>query len=96
MKKKKRDMYNMGGIQAHKSFGALDLSLSATGDQKYQRAGAGATYKCKGFKVRFEASTDRFGNRSHSLKATKNINDKLSFGLEKRNGYVGVTGEYKF
>ena len=96
MKNKKRDMYNMGGITAHKSVGDLDLSLSASGTEDYQRAGAGATYKGKGFKVRGEVSTDRFGNRSHSLKATKNINDKLSFGLEKRNGYVGVTGEYKF
>ena len=41
-------------------------------------------------------STDKFGNGSHSLKATKNINDDLSFGFEKRKGYVGVTGEYKF
>ena len=94
--KKKRDMYNMGGISAHKSVGDLDLSLSASGTDDYQRAGAGATYKGKGFQVRGEASTDKFGNRSHSLKATKNINDDLSFGFEKRNGYVGVTGEYKF
>ena len=88
-------MYNIGGISAHKSVGDLDLSLSATGDQQYQRAGAGATYKGKGFKVRGEVSTDRFGNRSHSLKATKNINDDLSFGFEKRKGYVGVTFEKK-
>ena len=105
--KKKRDMYNMGGIQAHKSVGALDLSLSATGDQKYQRAGAGATYKGKGFQVRGEASTDRFGNRRHSIKATKSINDNLSFGLESkeidipdgrgtRTRYTGVTVEKKF
>ena len=92
---KKRDMYNMGGISAHKSVGSLDLSLSATGDQQYQRAGASATYKGKGFQVRGEASTDKFGNRSHSLKATKNINDDLSFGFEKRKGYLGVTVEKK-
>ena len=88
-------MYNMGGITAHKSVGDLDLSLSASGTDDYQRVGAGATYKGKGFKVRGETSTDKFGNRSHSLKATKNINDDLSFGLEKRKGYVGVTVEKK-
>jgi len=93
--KKKRDMYNMGGLTAYKSVGDLELSLSATGDQKYQRAGAGATYKRKGFQVRGEASTDKFGNRNYSLKATKNINNNLSVGLEKRKGYVGVTFEKK-
>jgi hypothetical protein len=93
--KKKRDMYNMGGISAHKSVGDLDLSLSASGTEDYQRAGASATYRGKGFKVRGEASTDKFGNRSHSIKATKNINDDLSFGFEKRKGYVGVTVEKK-
>jgi hypothetical protein len=96
MKKKKRDMYNMGGISAHKSVGDLDLSLSASGTDDYQRVGAGATYQGKGFKVRGETSTDKFGNRGHSVGVTKNINDKLSFGFEKRKGYVGVTGEYKF
>tara|TARA_R110002020_G_scaffold113782_2_gene261761 strand:- start:183 stop:491 length:309 start_codon:yes stop_codon:yes gene_type:complete len=94
--KKKRDMYNMGGLSAHKSVGDLDLSLSATGDQKYQRAGAGATYKGKGFQVRGEASTDKFGNRSHSLRATKSINDKLQIGVEKRGNYAGVFFEKKF
>jgi len=88
--KKKRDMYNLGGLSAHKSVGDLDLSLSATGDQKYQRVGAGVTYKGKGFQVRGETSTDKSGNRSHSLKATKSINDKLQIGVEKRDNYAGV------
>ena len=85
----------MGGLSAHKSVGDLDLSLSATGDQKYQRVGAGATYKGKGFQVRGEASTDKSGNRSHSLKATKSINDKLQIGVEKRGNYAGVFFEKK-
>ena len=49
---KKRDMYNMGGLSAHKSVGDLDLSMSVLGTDDYQRAGVGATYKGKGFKVR--------------------------------------------
>jgi hypothetical protein len=107
MKKKKRDMYNMGGISAHKSVGDLDLSLSASGTEDYQRAGASATYKGKGFQVRGEASTDKFGNRRHSVGVTKSINDSLSFGLENkeldipdgrgtRTRYTGVTVEKRF
>lgn len=88
-------MYNLGGISAHKSVGDLDLSLSASGTDDYQRAGAGATYKGKGFQVRGDVSTDKFGNRGHSVGVTKNINDDLSFGFEKRKGYVGVTFEKK-
>jgi len=88
--KKKRDMYNLGGLSAHKSVGDLDLSMSVSGTDDYQRAGVGATYKGKGFKVRGEVSTDKSGNRSHSLKATKSINDKLQIGVEKSGNYAGV------
>lgn len=89
---KKRDMYNMGGVSAHKSVGDLDLSLSASGNQDYQRAGVSASYtnKKQGFKVRGEVSTDKRGNRASSLRATKSINDSLDIGVEKRGNYAGV------
>tara|TARA_Y100000385_G_C13043736_1_gene616489 strand:+ start:431 stop:772 length:342 start_codon:yes stop_codon:yes gene_type:complete len=105
--KKKRDIYNMGGLSTHKSIGDLDLTLSASGSDDYQRAGVGASYKGKGFQVRGEASTDRFGNRRHSVGVTKSINDSLSIGVESneidipdgrgtRTRYTGVTVEKKF
>lgn len=95
--KKKRDMYNMGGLSAHKSVGDLDLSLSASGDQNYQRAGvsAGYTNKKQGFKVRGEVSTDKRGNRASSVRATKSINDSLDIGVQKSKNYLGVFFEKK-
>ena len=47
MTNKKRDMYNMGGLSAHKTVGDLDLSMSVSGTDDYQRAGVGATYENK-------------------------------------------------
>ena len=95
MTNKKRDMYNMGGLSAHKTVGDLDLSMSVSGTDDYQRAGVGATYKGKGFKVRGEASTDKFGNRSSSVRASKSINDSLEIGVEKSGDYAGVFFEKK-
>jgi hypothetical protein len=93
---KKRHTYNNGSLVAHKSVGDLDLSASVSGSDDYQRAGVGATYKGKGFQVRGEASTDKFGNRSSSVSASKSINDKLKIGVEKRGNYAGVFFEKKF
>ena len=83
-------MYNMGGLSAHTSIRDLDLSMSISGTDDYQRAGVGATYRGKGFQVRGEASTDKFGNRSSSVRASKSINDKLQIGVEKSGNYAGV------
>ena len=95
--KKKRDMYNMGGLSAHRTVGDLDLSMSLSGTDDYQRAGISAAYenKPKGFKVRGEASTDKFGNRSSSVRASKSINDSLEIGVEKSGDYAGVFFEKK-
>ena len=92
----KRHTYNNGSLVAHKSVGDLDLSTSVSGNQNYQRAGIGATYRGNGFQVRGEASTDKYGNRSSSSRASKSINDKLKIGVEKRNNYSGVFFEKKF
>ena len=80
----------MGGLSAHTSIRDLDLSMSISGTDDYQRAGVGATYRGKGFQVRGEASTDKFGNRSSSVRASKSINDKLQIGVEKSGNYAGV------
>ena len=83
----KKIKYNKGGVSAHKSIGALDLSLGSSGNQNYVSSGASASVKKGSFSMAHSEGLDHYKNKYNSGKVNYS---NSSIGVDTKAGRFGM------
>jgi len=85
--KSMRVKYNGGGVSAFKSIGDLNVSVGASGNQKYVSSGASASLKKGPFTVSHHEGLDHYKNKYNSGKINYS---NSSLGVDTKAGRFGV------
>ena len=78
---------NGGGVSTHKRIGDLDISVGASGNQKYMSSGASASLKKGPFTVSHSEGLDHYKNKYNSGKINYS---NSSIGVDTKAGRFGI------